>query len=69
MKFNLDYFVELSDESVNKKLEALSKYKSQKDRFYFKDNYILNHSKTRGGAIQLAYAEVFEIIRIVNRLN
>lgn len=69
LKFDLDYFVELSKESVDKKLEALNAYKSQKHRAYFKNNFILNHVKSRGGIINVAYAEVFEIIRKINRLN
>ena len=69
LKFEQDYFVELSKESIDKKLEALNKYNSQKHRAYFKDNFMLNHLRSRGGIINVAYAEVFEIIRIVNRLN
>ena len=69
LKFDLDYFVELSKESVDKKLEALNAYTSQKHRAYFKNNFILNHVKSRGGIINVAYAEVFEIIRKINRLN
>lgn len=69
LRFDLDYFVELSQESIYKKVDALNLYKSQLDRFYFRDNYMLNHAKSRGGLINATYAEVFEIIRIVNRIN
>ena len=68
LKFDLDYFVELSEESINKKIEALKMYKSQKHRPYFKDNFFLNHAKCRGTLINTAYAEVFEVIRKVERL-
>ena len=68
LKFDLDYFVELSEESIAKKLEALNMYKSQKNRPYFKNKFFLNHAMCRGTLINSTYAEVFEVIRKVKRL-
>lgn len=68
LKFDLDYFVELSEESITKKLEALNMYQSQKNKTYFKNKFSLNHAKCRGVLINSTYAEVFEVIRKVKRL-
>ena len=69
LKSDFNYFVELSKESVDKKLQALSKYKSQNFRYYFKNDYFLNHLKFRGGLINVNYAEAFEIIRKIERFK
>ena len=69
LEFKSDYFVEISEESLDMKLEALGEYQSQSDRYYFKDNYLLNYAKFRGGLINVEYAEVFEVIRKVDRLK
>ena len=37
---NPNYFVSLTEEQVNKKIEVLSCYHSQKDRYYFQPDYI-----------------------------
>ncbi len=66
---HLDYFVELTEETIKKKLEALKKYESQKQRFYFSKKYILNHLKSKGSLIEVDFAETFEIIRKVDRLR
>jgi LmbE family N-acetylglucosaminyl deacetylase len=68
LEFRSDYFVELSNQNINLKLKALNEYKSQSHRFYFKDNYLLNYAKFRGGLINVKYAEVFEVIRKVKKL-
>ncbi len=61
-------FYELAKEDIAAKLEAISKYKSQQGRGYSDDQYIRALAITRGKRIFIEYAEVFEVIRQINRL-
>lgn len=58
-------FIELEEEDVDKKVEAIMAYKSQCQRTYSNASYIKALATTRGMRIQKQYAEVFEAIRIV----
>lgn len=58
------YFVELSQEHVDKKMLALSCYRSQKNRPYFSEDYQLSLLKINGLKINTKYAETFEVIRL-----
>jgi N-acetylglucosamine malate deacetylase 1 len=59
------FLVEVTEEDVNKKIEALSKYETYRDRYYF------NHELTRsimvrhGALAERPFAEGFDILRIV----
>lgn len=64
LNFRTDVFVELKEEHVRKKLEALKKYTSQKGRDYFQKEYLRGHLLTRGMNVGVKYAEVFECIRL-----
>ena len=68
MHFNAHYFIELSHLNINKKMAALDKYESQKNRIYFKDHFLLNYAKLRGRLVNIDYAEVFEVIRKVQKI-
>jgi N-acetylglucosamine malate deacetylase 1 len=63
------FLVEVTKEDVEKKIEALSQYKTYRDRYYF--NAELTHSiMVRHGALaELPYAEGFDILRIVGRFG
>jgi hypothetical protein len=61
--FKTDIFSVLTEDNLNKKLEALSYYKSQKERFFFEGNFIKSLAKTRGVQIGVNFAEAFEVIR------
>ena len=65
LAFTTDIFVKLADEHLEKKIEALTQYKSQGKRSYFADNYIRSMAYTRGTQVDLAYAETFELVRLV----
>lgn len=69
IEFKSHFFVELSFENLNAKIKSLSKYKSQKNRIYFRKGYFSDYAKFRGGLVDLEYAEVFEVIRKVLRKN
>lgn len=63
------FLVEVSEEDVNKKIEALAKYETYRDRYYF--NSALTHSiMVRHGALaEVPFAEGFDILRIVGRFG
>jgi predicted protein tyrosine phosphatase len=61
--------VEVDDEDVEAKLKALSQYATYSDKYYF-DLNILRATMIRHGALaERAYAEGFDILRIVGRFG
>ncbi len=63
--FNTRSFIKLQDRHVDKKIEALGAYESQKARTYLNGNFIRSLATTRGVQINTNYAEAFEVIRWV----
>ena len=63
LKFNTDCFVSLDKNDIEKKVEALSKYKTQEGREYMSKEFIFALAKARGIQIGVEYAESFEVIR------
>jgi LmbE family N-acetylglucosaminyl deacetylase len=59
-------FVILKEEHVSTKVKALKKYKSQAHRPYANEEFIRSLARTRGVQIGQHYAEVFEVIRLIN---
>ena len=55
----------LEKRHVDKKVEALQKYKSQKHRVYLNKEFIYGLAKARGTQIKREYAEAFEVVRYV----
>jgi LmbE family N-acetylglucosaminyl deacetylase len=64
--FDGRYFVKLHIDDFNKKIEALSKYKSQKDRKYMKRDYLMAWAYFRGVQANYDLAEAFEVIRWIS---
>ena len=62
--FNTSCFISLENNHVDKKMEALSEYKSQMHRPYANEEFIRGLAKTRGVQSGNNYAETFEIIRL-----
>jgi LmbE family N-acetylglucosaminyl deacetylase len=66
---NLDFrtscFVEISDGDLEKKMEALAQYESQRHRTYADGHFIRSLASTRGVQIGKRYAETFEVVRWV----
>jgi hypothetical protein len=59
------FLVEVSEEDVNKKVAALSQYKTYSDKYYFNEA-ITRATLVRNGALaERQYAEGFDILRIV----
>lgn len=64
--FSTTNFFVLSEENIKIKVEALKKYKSQSHRPYANEEFIRSLARTRGVQIGQKYAEVFEVIRLIN---
>lgn len=63
--FNHSAYIALSEQEIEKKISALSKYESQKSKPYSSAEYIKGLALVRGVQINTKYAEAFEMIRLV----
>ena len=63
------FLVEVSEDDVNAKLNALAQYATYRDKYYF-DREVLRATMVRHGALaECSYAEGFDILRIVGRFG
>ena len=63
------FLVEVTEEDVEKKIEALSQYETYHDKYYF-DADLLRATMVRHGALaECQLAEGFDILRIVGRFD
>jgi LmbE family N-acetylglucosaminyl deacetylase len=63
------FLVKVNAEDVEKKIEALSQYKTYTDKYYF-DPALLKATMVRHGALaESTYAEGFDILRIVGEFE
>ncbi len=65
LTFNTEAFVLLHEKHINRKIEAIAEYISQKDRLYSKPDFIRSLARTRGVQIGTEFAEAFEVVRWV----
>lgn len=65
--FNTTAFVLLKERHIKAKIEALKKYKSQKNRFYNSKESLTGLAQYRGLQMGTKYAESFEMIRWILR--
>lgn len=65
---NYQMFVHLDKEMVDQKTDAIMRFESQHHRPYTDRFKIMSWSQTRGMQCNQEYAEVFEVIRINNKL-
>jgi LmbE family N-acetylglucosaminyl deacetylase len=63
--FETTCFVSLDKVHVAKKLQALAHYRSQQHRLYLNEEFIRGLASVRGTQIGSAYAEAFEVMRVV----
>lgn len=63
LNFTTQCFVNLEEENLRKKIDALRCYESQAGRNYSSEEFIRGLATTRGTQIGKKYAEVFEVIR------
>ncbi len=59
------FLVEVSEESVNKKIEALSQYETYRDKYYFNNELTRSIMVRHGALAEVPFAEGFDILRIV----
>jgi N-acetylglucosamine malate deacetylase 1 len=63
------FLVEVTEEDVDKKIEALSQYETYKDRYYFNAELTRSIMVRHGALAEVAFAEGFDILRIVGRFD
>ena len=63
--FAYQWYFALERSHVEKKVAALAKYASQQHRRYADPGYMWNVARTHGVNVNLEYAEVFEVYRVV----
>jgi len=62
--FQPDLYVTIADDDLETKVQALMRYKSQFDRYYFEPEVIRSFARMRGAQCRSKYAEAFEILRL-----
>ncbi|MCE2896221.1 MAG: PIG-L family deacetylase [Flammeovirgaceae bacterium] len=65
LSFNTTCFSVLSESHIQKKIDALSEYKSQAHRSYANEEFIRSLARVRGVQVNEKYAEVFDVLRLV----
>lgn len=63
------FLIEVDEDDVNKKIEALSQYQTYRDRYYFNAELTRSIMIRHGALAELPYAEGFDILRIVGRFG
>ena len=63
------FLVEVSEEDVNKKIEALSCYETYRDRYYFNSQLTRSIMIRHGALAERPFAEGFDILRIAGRFG
>jgi LmbE family N-acetylglucosaminyl deacetylase len=65
--FDTHAFISLREIHVQKKIDALACYETQKERAYLNPDFIRGLALTRGTQIEETYSEAFEVIKWVIR--
>ncbi len=63
LSFDTDCFIKINQEHLEKKIEALQCYETQKGKAYMDPKFITSLATVRGTQIGTTYAEAFELIR------
>jgi N-acetylglucosamine malate deacetylase 1 len=63
------FLVEVDEEDVEKKIEALSQYETYRDRYYFNSELTRSIMVRHGALAEIPFAEGFDILRIVGRFE
>lgn len=63
------FLVEVAEEDVNKKIEALAEYETYRDRYYFNSELTRSIMVRHGALAECPFAEGFDILRIVGRFE
>lgn len=65
LNFNTSVFFVLDEKHLEKKCNALAKYRSQAHRPYASTEFLRSLAKVRGTQINVGYAECFELMRLI----
>ncbi len=63
------FIVEVTEDDVNKKIEALSQYETYRDRYYFNAELTRSIMVRHGALAERPFAEGFDILRIVGEFE
>lgn len=63
------FLVEVSEEDVKQKINALSQYKTYRDKYYFNSELTRSIMVRHGALAELPFAEGFDILRIVGKFE
>ncbi len=63
------FLVEVTEEDVNKKIEALAQYRTYQDRYYFNSELTRSIMVRHGALAERPFAEGFDILRIVGEFG
>lgn len=63
------FLVEVTEEDVNKKVEALAQYETYRDRYYFNSELTRAIMVRHGALAEVPFAEGFDILRIVGKFG
>lgn len=63
------FLVEVTEEDATRKIEALSKYETYRDRYYFNAELTRSIMVRHGALAEIPLAEGFDILRIVGRFS
>ena len=64
--FHTNFFMKLTEEEIEKKVEALQAYSSQSHRKYMNPDFIRSLAKVRGVQCDNQYAEAFELYKLIS---
>jgi len=64
-----NFLVEVSEEDVNAKIEALSQYETYRDKYYFNSELTRSIMVRHGALSEVPFAEGFDILRIVGEFE
>ncbi|HEY8935960.1 MAG TPA: PIG-L family deacetylase [Ohtaekwangia sp.] len=65
LTFSTSCFVQLKEDHIRKKCDALKAYASQQHRDYISEEFVTSLARARGVQIGCQYAEAFEVIRLI----
>jgi LmbE family N-acetylglucosaminyl deacetylase len=63
------FLVEVTEQDVNAKIEALSQYETYRDKYYFNSELTRSISIRHGALAEIPFAEGFDILRIVGKFD
>jgi LmbE family N-acetylglucosaminyl deacetylase len=63
------FLVEVSEENVQKKIEALSQYETYRDKYYFNSELTRSIMVRHGALAEVPFAEGFDILRVVGKFG